>query len=933
MATITVDTFLDGGTARTAGETWANNGARLTVRTDTRWHANAPAGMLGAVGQVTISTTLGGGFTLDGSKVRWMAFTGGSGVVPAIGTTITRGAVSGYFLGVWASITSAPTAVGAAMPATGFIKLRETTGGLFTAGALTGISATAASPDKPGWIEVVLDQSANIVVPRLGDFTVVGKWFELDATTGAANQLIPVPTNGSSTTYTPGVYIDEAAVNVTAATWLNGVATYTAAGHGLGIPYKGDTTRHAFIQGITPATYNYAEGVDVTIIDANTFTASIAVDPGAFTAAGTVNGHTFYPAIYAAAYLPANLGTDIRSKFVCMETTGSVRVGHNGTSACGFVPPSGRKVRIPNVLGRQCLAASRNLNTIPSATAATRPEISTTSAGVIDVSFFTNDWYFNIVQSYTCKLIHFATFDLVTISEVATALNLFNGGNGHSQALSTPVLSITSCFSGGRITDWSATRVSSAASGNAVSITSCKGQRLTRVDVGILTYARTTSANGIQLILSDSITLYDCSTTNSGIITSTATNIIIDGLDYCDRYFGTTNATSGVYIITAVAASSNVLMRQVTFGKKGVIADNHPYNGILTATQCKDMRLRECGTRSAFLNGGSTLQIAYIFVSGGNNSGIKIQRVYVAPTRTGLFSNTNSDESSVYEHVYGDFADAIAPVELSSLYKNCGGTPNGVAQTSVYGTHFFDTFTSDTVGRVLLACNEASNSTTSLVTTVSGSPKFTSSGNLVMAAVGAELIIEQNYFVLGCLTLANTAPTVSGTNVTYVSNARWGNHDIYYQIDTGAGFGGTWKNLTAANLSTETITPTTGFRLKIRIVCAVASTTNALSFITVFTTTSLAAQLNMYPLDVGTVIVTALASGTRVKASKVTDGTILFNGPEVSGVCTFTTDYIGPITIEARKASSAPFYQPWITQVTTTANATVTATALQQLDQ
>ena len=73
MATITTDTYLDGGTARTAGETWACNGGVLTIRTDSRWHANAPASMTG-------------------------------------------------------SLTSAPsTTIGA----TGFIKLREVTGGLF----------------------------------------------------------------------------------------------------------------------------------------------------------------------------------------------------------------------------------------------------------------------------------------------------------------------------------------------------------------------------------------------------------------------------------------------------------------------------------------------------------------------------------------------------------------------------------------------------------------------------------------------------------------------------------------------------------------------------------------------------------------------------------------------------------------------------------
>jgi len=93
--------------------------------------------------------------------------------------------------------------------------------------------------------------------------------------------------------------------------------------------------------------------------------------------------------------------------------------------------------------------------------------------------------------------------------------------------------------------------------------------------------------------------------------------------------------------------------------------------------------------------------------------------------------------------------------------------------------------------------------------------------------VGDEVIAECHYYVKGCTALPATAPVITGTNVAYSSGARWGNHDIYYQIDTGSGYGGTWKDLTAANLSGETISPSTGFKIKYRLVCAVAATTSS----------------------------------------------------------------------------------------------------------
>lgn len=201
MATITTDTFLDAA-ARTAGEAWTINGAVLTIRTDTRWHANAPATMTGTLGTVTLSATLGGGYFIDGTKVRWVPYTGGAGTVPAIGQTVTQfvsPGVSGYLLGVYADLVSAPVAVGAAMPATGFLKFREITGGQFQAGGFqeSGLGATATEPDMPGWIEVVHDSTATINASPIGlGVKTRGDWFSLGTTSGVAGQTFQIPTNG-----------------------------------------------------------------------------------------------------------------------------------------------------------------------------------------------------------------------------------------------------------------------------------------------------------------------------------------------------------------------------------------------------------------------------------------------------------------------------------------------------------------------------------------------------------------------------------------------------------------------------------------------------------------------------------------------------------------------------------------------------------------
>ena len=325
MATITTDTYLDGGTARTAGETWAVNGCTLTIRTDTRWHANAPASMTGSLGTITLSTSLGGSVVIDATNVRWMPYDSGSGNVPAIGTTVSQGGVSGYLLGVWADIQSAPTSVGAAMPASGFLKFREVTGGSFSAGALTGIGASATSADVLGWIEVVMDASANFATNILGDgFVTNGGWFEIGTTNGSRGQTFNTPINGGG-----------------ANSFVYGVQIETAPGSGV---YEWYPTAHATLG--------------------------------------------------AATWTTANIAADARAKFVEALASGVVRIGSNGTNDIGYLPPSGCKVRIPNIIGRTVATASRATNQTPGAV--TRAGI---NGGNYNIQYVGADWAFQTINA------------------------------------------------------------------------------------------------------------------------------------------------------------------------------------------------------------------------------------------------------------------------------------------------------------------------------------------------------------------------------------------------------------------------------------------------------------------------------------------------------------------------------------------------------
>lgn len=854
MATITSNTFFDvAATARTAGETMTINGGILTVRTDTRWHVNSAVSMTGTLGAVTISSTLGGGYYIDGTAVRWLPYDGGAGNVPPVGTTITGGTSgsTGYLLGVWASLTAAPTAVGAAMPAAGFIKFREVSAPFVDNDVLSGsITATANGVDVVGWIEVVHDQSVAITVPRIGEFQTRGAWFDLGTTTGAANQLVTLPTNGSTTTYTPGVWI----------------AT------------TGSPT--------------------------------------------TDDDYEFWPAIPAALFITTNFGTDARSKFVCMETNGQIRIGHNGTGAVGNVPAASRAIRVPNVFLRHAATATRATNVLPSSTLGTRPDFVTTSAGYIDMENCLCDWYLQFQQPYYVKMHRVATFDTIDIQECATAFSIVDSGAGISQTMNNPPITLLSNRQGGTVSKFIGSRYANTNGGTCVSLTSCSNITLDRLKTGCsIQYSRGASAT-LTISGSDNITITNTEITCATILLSSSFNISANNIDYCDRWVANTITTSA-YSIVATTLSSNCTFNNITVGKQGTISTVTPYAACFTANNSTDIRFRNFGTRSAMISAagiGANTPVS-IFSSGGNNQRIKVQRAYLTPTRTSAIVTINSDYGNEFYDVYGDFADTATIAGIDHKVKKLGGTTTTTGQTSVYGTHFYDVFTSDTTGHLVLACNETTAASNSYITKVAGNPLFTSSGSVILAAVNDEVIFEMDYYALGITALTNSAPLLSGTNVTYSSGARWGNHDVYYQLDPGTGvYGGSWQNLTAANLSAETVSPSVGFRIKIRVVCATAATTNLITFIRILTTSTLAAQRdNLYPLDLTTLTLTGLVSGSDIVVLDAGTETERVNVNSNSGTTyPFIYSTTGNVDIGVFKTGYVPFYirnYPLTTQV------------------
>ena len=219
--TITTTQNITALAAKAGGDTYSINGGTLVIDCDSRYGLNQGA-LTGYLGAISMNGTGGSGtLKIDGTKVRLIPFTGGSGNVPAAGATITQGGVTSELLGVWPAINTVPTAAGSAMPSSGFIKVRNVTGGagVYASGALAGITATSNGADIVGWIEVVGKEALTITGARLSSVSIQGAWLSPFDTTGAeiktsgaAGQAIQLPASVANSFYA-GVYVETASGN------------------------------------------------------------------------------------------------------------------------------------------------------------------------------------------------------------------------------------------------------------------------------------------------------------------------------------------------------------------------------------------------------------------------------------------------------------------------------------------------------------------------------------------------------------------------------------------------------------------------------------------------------------------------------------------------------------------------------------------------
>lgn len=587
-------------TGRTGGDTYDLNGWNLTWDQDSRYGIGGTTST--SIGGVTINATKGGNITFDGRYVRLIPFTSGSGSITANASVSLSGA-TGNVIGIYSAVTSAPVLTGVA---SGFLKITNWNGVAFpTSGTLTvgSWSGTINGADTAGWIEVVGDDAGVMTCNRLGTFQARGAWYEFAGTTtsGTRTTGYQVPTNGSLT-HIPGVMVQSASATITAAVYSAGSVIYTAAGHGFN---KG---QEVTITGASPSGFNCAD-VAITAATADTFTVTLA-DPGsAWSSGGSASVFDFYPSAGSKTALVTSIATDaIRGRWCWYTTGGLLYFGYDGTNSTGgYCPPSGRKLRIQNVMFQCCTTAARTANVLPNAGLSTRMDFNTSGGGVVVMDKVLSCWYLYFSQPYSVSLSHVSTFESLTLSECASAIAWENVGVGQTNTANSQIAATLMLnFAGGALRNCTWTRISQANTAYyVVQIADCADFEIVNNRLISLTKAWNVGAGSAILTRLVNSSLTNCVLGGGRVLQTGCDTVTWTNTRYFDTVAGTTDTAVAFYVWDMGTAPS---FRQVFDGLDWCgLTLVQAYSGVLNVgiAGCSDFKLRNLGTAAAPLDMGA----------------------------------------------------------------------------------------------------------------------------------------------------------------------------------------------------------------------------------------------------------------------------------------------------------------------------------------
>lgn len=618
--------------------------------------------------------------------------------------------------------------------------------------------------------------------------------------------------------------------------------------------------------------------------------------------------------------------------FSCNATTGVITIAARGANNAGLKPPSGCKVRIPNIIisNADGLTPAWDSNILPPSLSS-RYGFVTTNAGAIILDKIACNWYTAATSAFMADIKNSCFGTVLFLTSIGTTVSASNCGIGIVDQIAFSPVTINTNFGSGDITDVFASRRLASGNGYVFDISQSADYTFTRCRADAFGASGTNlpTGSGFSAVRAFRMRFVDCISVGStnGWVGQPCFGFEVINPKFSCRTIGTTQTTDSSYaFVSTVGTTDAILDGYENFNS---IENVHPYTSIAIFTNgSARAEIKNIGTSSAQIDMGTVNACGYL-LSGGISLNAIIRRCYIKNVRTSAIQSLNTSQGLQVYNLWSDDAKVQSISTLNATIRGARWTHSTTGQSAVYGTHWSDAWVSNTSGRIVIACNEPTNLTTdqcSASLSKSSGSGFDAAGSVTMRSLTDEIIWTMPYFALGVTGFSNSDPTVTGTNA--------GNHtlDFQYDINSGSGYNGTWLSLTGANLSGITVNPTKGVRLKVRAKCNTVSSSNLLTYISIITLTNATDQKIEYPLPGSIVTISGLISGSRVKITRADTGAILAQDATGSTSLTFDIAYSGSVFIEARNASGSPAYKPWKTQVTISSSSTTTVVALQEID-
>ena len=420
-----------------------------------------------------------------------------------------------------------------------------------------------------------------------------------------------------------------------------------------------------------------------------------------------------------------------------------------------------------------------------------------------------------------------------------------------------------------------------------LNISSCSG-------VGLVEDSTFKSPRGVvcaQIGFSQKITVNDCNLWGTRFDINSSSNIRLNNPSYAGSFSQFETNPSSLGIIRVVNGATDVIVEGLT------TRDEVPGYGQfpISVSNANNVTLKNSGTKVNPLYGVNNLaqlsacsDVVIANVHAGSNTSAAIS------TSISVSDITIQDCSQSTQR-YFDFETIAAKVKGMQGVHNNANSLNSDGRGCV-DTITYHTFTEDgTEGSLGFLFQKQSN--LAVWSTTSGTPFFSDVGDLYMRTSGDQVVGVFDYFVLGMEAFQNE-DVVKMTSEVSVGLAG-SNIDCEYDLDTGSGFSGTWKTATGTNLSGETISPSDGFKIKIRLTANTShdgNSINTLYFLTDTSQTSI--DDNHYPIRPVTysLTLTGLKNPSEVRLYKAGTTTAVIGQEDVSSG-TFTWVY-DPSTLD-----------------------------------